>query len=97
MWFAALSDFRREFWFLRFCEQLLRNSKPVLGLLLENPFPDAPPRYVRAVVYRYHFTGPAARRATGAWWRREPLGLYSPVLTLEAGQLAAAPPELQRW
>jgi predicted DCC family thiol-disulfide oxidoreductase YuxK len=97
MWFAALSDFRREFWFLRFCEELLRNSEPVLGLLRENPFPGAPPRYVRAVVYRYHFTDPVARRATKSWWRREPVGLYCPVLTLEAGQLSAAPPELQRW
>jgi len=97
MWFAALSDYRREFWFLRFCEELLGNSKPVLRLLARNPFRDAPPRYLRAVVYRYHFTDPAARRSTGAWWRREPLGLYCPVLTLEEGHLVAAPAELQRW
>ncbi len=72
-------------------------AKPRLGLLRANPFPEAPPRYLRAVVYRYHFTDPAVRGATGAWWRREPLGLYCPVLMLEGGSLVAAPAELQRW
>lgn len=97
MWFAALGDFRSQAWLLEFCDRLLRNSKPVLKLLGENPFPGGPPRYVRAVVYRYRFTDPATRRATGAWWSREPLGLYCPVLTLEAGGLAPAKAELQRW
>jgi predicted DCC family thiol-disulfide oxidoreductase YuxK len=97
MWFAALSNYRSEPWLLRFCECLLRNSSPVLRLLRANPFPDAPPRYIRAVVYRYRFTDPETRRATGAWWRRERLGLFAPVLTLQDGALAAAPPELQRW
>jgi hypothetical protein len=69
----------------------------VLGLLRANPFPEGPPRYVRAMIDRYHFTDPATRRATGAWWRREPLGPYAPVLTLTQGKLALAPAELQRW
>jgi predicted DCC family thiol-disulfide oxidoreductase YuxK len=89
MWFAAIGDFRRETWFLRFCERLLQGSPPVLALLERNPFPQSPPRFVRAVVYDYHFTDARARRASGAWWRREPLGLYCPVLTLERGRLAA--------
>ncbi len=97
MWFAALSDYRNEAWLARFCECLLRNSAPVMKLLRANPFVDAPPRYIRAVVYRYRFTDATTRRATGAWWRREPLGLYAPVLTLDSGRLALAPPELQRW
>lgn len=97
MWFAAISDFRTEFWFARFCEKLLLGAEPVLRLLRTNPFPGTPPRYLRAVVYRYHFTDPAERRASGAWWRREPLGPYCPVLTLEAGRVVVAPAELQRW
>ena len=54
----------------------------MLGLLASNPFPDAPPRYIRAMLYDYHFTDPAERRRTGAWWRREERGSYSPVLSL---------------
>jgi lipase maturation factor/DCC1-like thiol-disulfide oxidoreductase len=97
MWFAALSDFRSEPWFFSFCDKLLRNSAPVLALLRSNPFPDPPPRYLRAVVYRYQFTDERTRRATGAWWSREALGLYCPVMALEEGRLTPAPAELQRW
>jgi len=87
MWFAALSDYRQERWFVLFCRRLLEGSPPVLAQLAVNPFPRAPPRYVRALVYRYHFTDAATRRRTGAWWRREYRGPYCPVLTLEGGQL----------
>jgi hypothetical protein len=95
MWFAAISGFRSEFWFAKLCERLLQGSRPVLGLLRTNPFPGAPPRYLRALVDRYHFTSAAERRRTGAWWRAEALGFYAPVMTLESGHLALAPPELQ--
>jgi predicted DCC family thiol-disulfide oxidoreductase YuxK len=87
MWFAALGDYRSNLWFLSFCQRLLEGSRPVLDLMRTNPFPRAPPRYLRAVVYRYRFTDAETRRATGAWWRREREGLYCPVLTLENGQL----------
>jgi hypothetical protein len=45
-------------------------------LLDSNPFPGQPPRYVRAIFYRYRFTTAAERRETGAWWKREELGEY---------------------
>ena len=64
----------------------------MLALLARDPFAGRPPRYLRALVYDYHFTDAATRRATGAWWRRERLGLYCPVLTLENGELRAAEP-----
>jgi lipase maturation factor 1 len=82
MWFAALGTYRQNPWFIQFCLRLLQGSPEVLALLDKNPFPGAPPRYVRAVVYDYHFTDFATRRATGAWWRRDFKGLYCPVLTL---------------
>jgi hypothetical protein len=92
MWFAALSSYREEPWFLSFCHRLLDGSPAVTALLEKNPFPRAPPRFLRAIVYDYHFTDAATRRATGAWWRREPLGLYCPVLTLVDGKLSAVMP-----
>ena len=91
MWFAALSDYRREPWFLELCRRMLAGSTPVLKLLDANPFPGAPPRYLRAVVFDYHFTNAATRRSTGAWWIRRPLGRYCPVLTLVDGELMAVP------
>jgi hypothetical protein len=88
MWFAALSDFSSEPWFLSLCQRLLEGSPPVLALLATNPFPRAPPRFLRATLYQYRFTDAATRRATGAWWRRERVGSYCPVLVLVEGRLS---------
>ena len=82
MWFAALSDYQQNPWLVNFCLRLLQGSPEVLGLVRQNPFPNAPPRYIRAVVYDYHFTDVATRRRTGEWWRREIKGEYLPVLSL---------------
>ena len=62
--------------------RLLQGSAPVLGLIKNNPFANAPPRYIRAVVYEYHFTDFGTRRRTGRWWRRERKGEYLPVISL---------------
>lgn len=82
MWFAALGNYRQNPWLVNFCVRLLRGSRPVLALLEHDPFPNAPPRYVRAVVYDYHFTDWTTFRRTGAWWRREPKGIYLPPISL---------------
>ena len=82
MWFAALGGYQDTRWFLPFCGRLLEGSPAVLALLASTPFPGAPPRYLRAVVYVYHFTDSATRRATGHWWRREERGVYCPVVSL---------------
>ncbi|MGO8931960.1 MAG: lipase maturation factor family protein [Limisphaerales bacterium] len=82
MWFAALGTYRQNPWLVNLCVRLLQGSPPVLALLERNPFPNAPPRYVRAVVYDYHFTDFATRRKTGAWWHRQETGEYLPALSL---------------
>src|SRR5262249_15475564 len=48
MWFAALDDYRASPWFLGLVRQLFRGSPNVLALFETNPFPDHPPRYIRA-------------------------------------------------
>jgi hypothetical protein len=83
MWFAALGEFRSNPWFQSFLVRLLQGSKDVLGLLEKNPFPDQPPRYVRAVLYEYHFTSLEQRRQQGNWWRRDEKGLYCPAISLK--------------
>lgn len=82
MWFAALGTYRENPWFINFCVRLLQSSPEVLALLKHNPFPNAPPKHIRAVVYQYHFTDSQTRRREGTWWRREFRGNYCPVLTL---------------
>ena len=84
MWFAALGDYRSDPWTIHFMARLLEGTPEVLALLRSNPFPDAPPRYIRALVYEYHFTTPAEKSGTGQWWRREWKGTYVPPLALRS-------------
>ncbi|MHA3775120.1 lipase maturation factor family protein [Verrucomicrobiota bacterium sgz303538] len=79
MWFAALGSVRENAWFVAFMAKLLEGSPDVLALLDWNPFPKEPPKYIRAVVYDYHFSEPGT---PSAWWRREPKGLYIPAISL---------------
>jgi predicted DCC family thiol-disulfide oxidoreductase YuxK len=83
MWFAALDDIRGEPWFMNFLAQLLQGSPSVLRLIKTNPFPDAPPRYIRARLFNYHFTNEEEKRQTGAWWKREEQQLYCPPVSLQ--------------
>ncbi|HWP84685.1 MAG TPA: lipase maturation factor family protein, partial [Terriglobia bacterium] len=82
MWFAALRDFRSEPWIVGLAQRLLEGSPDVLSLLETNPFPDHPPRYIRARLYDYRFTTIAERRETGHWWKRRLLGEYLPTIGL---------------
>src|SRR5436309_5117770 len=85
MWFAALDRFETTPWFRNLLIRLLQGSPPVLRLFARNPFPDRPPRFVRAMEYDYRFTTPEERRRTGAWWSRRLEGSYSPVASLRPG------------
>jgi predicted DCC family thiol-disulfide oxidoreductase YuxK len=82
MWFAALGTASGNPWFSRFLQRLLENSSEVTALLGSNPFPDKPPRYVRALLYDYRYATPQEREATGAWWVRQPEGTYYPAIAL---------------
>jgi hypothetical protein len=79
MWFAALApDCRSQRWFLAFERGLLEGSPEVVGLLRCDPFPARPPRYLRARLYLYRFTG----RGAAAWWRRDEVEPYCPPVGL---------------
>ena len=83
MWFAALSSPEDHPWFMSLVGKLLQNDQPVLGLLRYNPFPDEPPKFVRAMLYEYHFTTREERRKSGAVWKRKLVGNYFPVVSLD--------------
>jgi hypothetical protein len=82
LWFAALGPPDNSLWVGTLCERLLQGEPAVQGLFSRNPFPDAPPRYVRVVRYRYQFTNYADRSRTGNWWRRTPIDFFVPAVTL---------------
>ena len=72
-----------EMWFIRFVQKLLQGDAATLKLLRHNPFPQQPPRIIRARYDLYEFTTAEEKRATGAWWKRTPVDLYLPPITLE--------------
>jgi hypothetical protein len=83
MWFAAMSQYTDEPWFVNFVAKLLQGDRAVLSLLRVNPFPAAPPRFIRARLYRYRFSTAPERAKSGAWWQRELAGLWFPAVSLE--------------
>jgi len=55
---------------------------------VRNPFPNGPPQKIRAVLWQYWFTDRETKRKTGAWWRRELVGLYAlPVERAPDGEI----------
>jgi hypothetical protein len=83
LWFASLGQWR-EYPIVPNTEvRLLANDKDVLALFAGNPFPQGPPKQIRAVLWQYWFTTIGEKRATGMWWRRKFLGSYAPTLERE--------------
>jgi len=68
-------------WTYNLVWKLLHNDPDAVGLFASNPFPNAPPKYIRAVLYRYHFAKPG--NPQGLWWTREQLGVWIPVVSVD--------------
>jgi len=85
IWFAAMSSPQRYPWTVHLVWKLLHNDRGALGLLANDPFPGAPPRYIRARLYRYRFA--PLGDPSGAWWTRTPLGDWLPPLSADDPRL----------
>ena len=83
LWFASLGSWQEYPIVPRTEVRLLSNEADVLTLFAGNPFPHAPPRQVRAVIWQYWFTSMSEKHTQGLWWRRQSLGLYAPTLERE--------------
>src|SRR5213082_1715464 len=79
IWFAAMASPAEYPWTLHFVWKLLHNDRGTLSLLADNPFPNTPPHYIRARLYRYRFA-PIGDRT---WWKREPIGEWLPALSTD--------------
>lgn len=73
-----------QLWYLRLVKRLLAGEPATLRLMGKNPFPDHPPRWIRALFYEYRYTTWQEKRATGAWWSRRLLGEYMQPLSSRA-------------
>jgi len=78
MWFAALGSYQHNPWFVSLVYRLLEGRPEVLALLdQDSPFASRkPPKFIRAKMYKYHFT-----KGGKDWWSREEQGEYMPILT----------------
>jgi hypothetical protein len=97
LWFASLGTWANNSIVPNTEVRLLSNDPDVLKLFRGNPFADAPPKQVRAVLWQYWFTTMAEKRSSGNWWRRELLGPYAPTIELQPdGKIGVVemPPEL---
>lgn len=86
MWFAAMSSPEEYPWTLTLVSKLLHNDPGAIGLFADNPFPDKPPHYIRAVLYRYTFAKPG--NPEGRWWNRERVGIWLPAMAADDPRLA---------
>jgi hypothetical protein len=82
MWFESMAPVPQSRWFFNLLAGLLRGDSGTLSLLRTNPFGDRPPRYLRAQYYKYTFTTPDERRASGRWWNRELVGAFTAPVAL---------------
>jgi lipase maturation factor 1 len=81
LWFAALGTYEQHPWFTSLCTRLLQGTPSVLALLETNPFPNDPPKFLRALKYEYEFTDWKTMRERGEWWRRGEPEIYLPVVS----------------
>jgi hypothetical protein len=85
MWFASMSTADQYPWTYNLVWKLLHNDPGAVSLFAANPFPNKPPKYIRAVLYRYHFA--PGGNPQGLWWTREELGEWIPVVSVDNQQL----------
>jgi lipase maturation factor 1 len=83
MWFAALGPLEQSPWFAHFMVRLFQGSPDVLALLKKNPFPDHPPKFLRAELYRYTFSDWHEMLGKGQWWRRQYQDRFAPEISVE--------------
>jgi hypothetical protein len=89
IWIGALgvpSD-----WMFALIWHLLNDDPATHSLMARNPFPDAPPRFIRVVHYHYKFAKPGNEE--GAWWTRERVRILIQPVSLSNTQLRS---ELER-
>ncbi|CAF3295058.1 unnamed protein product [Rotaria socialis] len=89
LWFAAMQNLQYNPWLIHLMVHLLASDQysPVNVVLSVggNPFPDAPPRFIKADLYRYKFASLGSGDKN--WWTRTYQQSYAPIFELKSPQL----------
>ncbi|MBI1781512.1 MAG: lipase maturation factor family protein, partial [Sphingobacteriales bacterium] len=81
MWFASMSSPNEYPWTVHLVWKLLHNDANAVNLFANNPFPAKPPKYIRAVLYRYSFAEPG--NPQHLWWNRQRVDVWLPPLSVD--------------
>jgi hypothetical protein len=95
LWFAPMGSPADAPWAVTLVAKLLHNDPLALSLIGPNPFPHAPPRYIRVVSYTYQFAEPG--NPQHVYWRRERKGLWLRALSIDDPGLTAFLDEGENW
>jgi hypothetical protein len=84
MWFVGNAAPRgetpdQEPWLVHLVWQLLRGEPGAKRLLANDPFPERPPRWIRAGIWRYRFTSSGEE----GWWDRRRIASFLRPVSLE--------------
>ncbi len=82
LWFAAMAGPEQYTWTYNLVWKLLHNDADALSLFAGNPFPDHPPKYVRAVLYIYHFA--PLNDPQHRYWIRDRQFLWLPAYSVDS-------------
>ncbi|XP_044736039.1 lipase maturation factor 2-like isoform X2 [Chrysoperla carnea] len=87
MWTASSSSYNENPWVLALAYRILTGQSEVLQLIdkAHSPFQNQPPKYLRALLYNYHYT--LWDQRTINWWTRQKVGEYFPVFTKDTVSL----------
>jgi len=85
MWFVGNGAPRglpvdAEPWLVHLVWQLLQGDATPKPLFAHDPFPDGPPRWIRAGIWRYRFVSPGSG-AGSRWWERRRIGEFFPPIS----------------
>lgn len=84
LWFHGLSFRRNAPAYVATLVDRLCHDPTAVASLFATPLPPAPDA-VRIAYWQYHFTTPAERKTSGAWWRRELFATTRPIDCRSAG------------
>jgi len=92
----GLSSYSPYSWPHRLMQRLLQGEPLALSRFADNPFPDAPPKYMRLSTYAFTPRSARDRLASGKWWTRRYVGPLFPPTELDERAFIdnLPPPEL---
>ena len=81
LWFAAMNRYENNPWIVHLAYKLLKGEKEIFTLLETNPFPNRPPKFIKAEHYLYKLKRPWDH--SDEWYKRTWIKEYLPPLHLD--------------